>query len=100
MTDIFISYRRTDTAGHARALQRDLCMRFPADRIFFDLESIKSGEKFNERIGDAVTESRVLLALIGPGWRDARDDSGNCRLEDPQDVVRGRSPWRFGWAKR
>ena len=89
MADIFISYRRADTAGHARALHRDLCLRFAPERIFFDWESIESGEKFHERIRVAVNECQVLLALIGPGWRDAHDSSGNRRLDDPQDVVRG-----------
>jgi hypothetical protein len=30
----------------------------------------------------------VLLALIGPKWLDARDDSGKRRLDDPNDFVR------------
>jgi hypothetical protein len=89
MADIFISYRRTDAAGYAFALHRDLCLRFPPNRIFFDRKSIESGEKFHQRIRVAVSECQVLLALIGPGWRDARDASGNRPLDNPQDVVRG-----------
>lgn len=89
MTDIFISYRRTDAAGHARALHRDLCLSFPPERIFFDRESIESGEKFHERIRAAVTACQVLLALIGPGWLNAQGPDGSRRLDDPEDVVRG-----------
>jgi hypothetical protein len=89
MTDIFISYRRTDASGHARALHRDLCLRFPQDRIFFDRESIESGEKFHERIRAAVTACQVLLALIGPDWLNAQGPDGKRRLDDPKDVVRG-----------
>jgi hypothetical protein len=86
MPVIFISYRRNDAGGHTRALHRDLCLRFPPERIFFDRESIESGEKFHERIRVAVTTCQVLLALIGPDWRDARDASGNRRLDDLQNL--------------
>ena len=72
MTDIFISYRRTDAAGYAFALHRDLCQRFPSERIFFDRETIEAGEKFHERIRTAVTSCQVLLAMIGPDWLNAQ----------------------------
>jgi hypothetical protein len=41
MTDIFISCRSTHAAGHARALQRDLCLRFATDRVFLGLTKEK-----------------------------------------------------------
>lgn len=82
---IFISYRRRDAAGHARALHRDLCRRFVTDAIFFDRQSIESGDTFPETLRDAVTECRVLLALIGPEWLN---DDGLSWLNDPNDYVR------------
>jgi hypothetical protein len=36
----------------------------------------------------AVGSCRVLLAVIGPGWADARDAKGRRRLDDPDDFVR------------
>ncbi|HRF03614.1 toll/interleukin-1 receptor domain-containing protein [Accumulibacter sp.] len=86
--DLFISYRRSDAAGHARALYRDLCRRFEKQRIFFDRESIEAGTVFPERLRDGVDGCRVVLALIGPGWLEAKDASGQRRLNDANDFVR------------
>ena len=86
--ELFISYRRSDAAGHARALYRDLCRRFEKQRIFFDRESIEAGTVFPDRLRDGVGACRVLLALIGPGWLDASDAGGKRRLEDSGDFVR------------
>lgn len=85
---MFISYRRKDALGHARALHRDLCRRFGEEQIFFDQGSIEAGEDFTERLSGGVRDCGVLLALIGPGWLDARDKAGGRRLEDPRDFVR------------
>ena len=37
---------------------------------------------------EAVAKSDVLLAIIGPGWLEVRDDAGRRRLDDPHDFVR------------
>jgi hypothetical protein len=34
-----------------------------------------------------VAASRVFLAVIGPTWLDARDESGARRIDDPDDFV-------------
>lgn len=86
--DIFISYRRSDAAGHARALHRDLCRRFDRERIFFDRDTIESGEDFPDRLRDGVSQCMALVALIGPDWLDARDKDDKRRLDDPHDFVR------------
>ena len=43
---IFISYRRSDAAGHARALYEYLSGRFGDERIFFDRSTIEGGDVF------------------------------------------------------
>jgi hypothetical protein len=86
--DIFISYRRSDTAGHARALYRDLCRRFDKRRIFFDRESIEAGAVFPDRLRQGIESCRVLLALIGPGWLDSKTARGELRLDRDDDFVR------------
>jgi hypothetical protein len=85
--DIFISYRRKDVGGHARALHRDLYRRFDKRRIFFDRRSVESGQDFPARLSQAVSQSRAFLALIGPGWIDVKDQDGRPRIEDPSDFV-------------
>lgn len=88
MSEIFISYRRSDSAGHARALYRDLCRHFDLENIFFDRSSIESGDIFPERLEIGVSKCEVLLALIGPEWLEVENEEGGRRLEDPNDFVR------------
>src|SRR5512142_3533958 len=85
---IFLSYRRSDAGGHARALHGYLSGRFGAERIFFDRDTIESGDSFPERLRQGVEGCAVLLALIGPDWLDTKDSAGARRLDDPGDFVR------------
>jgi Flp pilus assembly protein TadD len=86
--DIFVSYRRSDAAGHARLLHKDLAQFFDAERIFFDRESIESGADFPETLRRGVSEAKVVVAVIAPHWLLAADAAGNRRLNDPTDFVR------------
>lgn len=88
MSAIFISYRRADSQGHARALYDDLCERLSQADIFFDLGTIEAGDAFPDLLREAVEGCKVLLALIGPAWSEVKDAQGNRRLDDPRDFVR------------
>ena len=83
---IFISYRRDDSAGYARAVYDELARRFGAERVFIDVDDIRAGQSFVEAIRQAVGESRVLLVLIGKRWLGARE-GGTPRLFDAGDFV-------------
>lgn len=87
MSGIFVSYRRQDSAGHARALYDRLRERF-RQRVFMDVEGIEPGVDFVEVIENAVGDCEVLLALIGREWSDIADEKGSRRLDDPHDFVR------------
>src|SRR5512132_448110 len=84
---IFISYRRDDSRGYAGRLQGDLSRRYTDEHVFRDIE-IPPGADFGEYITGLVDKCNVVLAIIGPGWLDARDRDGVRRLDDPQDWVR------------
>lgn len=84
---IFISYRRDDTAGYARALYDALAREFGAERVFIDVDDIDAGLAFDEAIHQAVGASEVLLVLIGLRWL-AGHDGGLPRLHQPDDFVR------------
>ena len=86
--DIFISYRREDTGGHARSLHEYLRGHFGDDRIFFDRSTIESGDIFPDKLHQGVEGCAVLLALIGPQWLDIRGEDGGRRLDDVHDFVR------------
>jgi hypothetical protein len=56
-SNIFICYRRDDTAGHAGRLFDRLGTRFGADRIFIDVDKIGPGVDFIRKIEEAVLET-------------------------------------------
>jgi len=84
---IFISYRRDDAAGYARAVHEELVRAFGAERVFIDVDDINAGQPFSEIIQRSVGDSAVLLALIGKRWRGDRDDA-MPRLFEADDFVR------------
>jgi hypothetical protein len=84
---IFISYRRDDSRGYAGRLQGDLSRRYSDEHVFRDVE-IPPGADFGEYITGLVDRCNVVLAIIGPGWLDARDREGERRLDKPDDWVR------------
>jgi hypothetical protein len=88
MPAIFISYRRDDAEGEAGRLFDDLTAQFGAESIFMDVVDIEPGRDFRKVIDQNVSSCGVLLAMIGKGWIDARDDAGRRRLDDPKDFVR------------
>ncbi|MBP6898523.1 MAG: toll/interleukin-1 receptor domain-containing protein [Burkholderiaceae bacterium] len=85
---IFLSYRRDDSAGHARAIGEALARRFGADQVFIDVDDIGAGQAFDQSIRQAMDQARVLLVLIGRRWLAVPDGAGRPRLHEDQDVVR------------
>jgi hypothetical protein len=85
--NIFISYRREDSAGHAGRLFDHLRGRFPG-RVFMDVDTIEPGIDFVEVIEQAVGCCEVLIVMIGDAWLHATDADGRRRLDNPSDFVR------------
>ena len=88
MGAVFISYRRGDSEGQARALSGDLVGRVGKDAVFMDVDSIALGRDFRQILHERLESCDIMLALIGPNWLDAKDAAGNRRLESPTDFVR------------
>ncbi|MGE0699316.1 MAG: SUMF1/EgtB/PvdO family nonheme iron enzyme [Hyphomicrobiaceae bacterium] len=74
MAEIFVSYRRDDSCWSAGRINDHLVSAFGAEKIFFDTINIEPGADFHETIGDSVGRCRVLLAVIGPGWRKTLEE--------------------------
>ncbi|MEP6818101.1 MAG: toll/interleukin-1 receptor domain-containing protein [bacterium] len=68
MAQIFISYRRQDTAYLAATLSDKLQQHFGENSVFFDVDNIPLGVDFREYIGNAAGQCDVLLAIIGDKW--------------------------------
>lgn len=82
----FLSYRRSQSAWHARDIKRELVNRFGASSVFMDKSSIEYGETFPTRIHEAIRGCSAMLVLIGPNWLERVD--GERRIDDPNDWVR------------
>lgn len=87
MGNVFISYRRDDAAGYARAIYDQLTERFDTAQVFMDVDAIEPGLPFDEVIRNAVGKCEVLLVLIGSRWMEVQPD-GRRRLDDERDFVR------------
>jgi TIR domain len=85
--NIFISYRRRETAGYAGRLYDGLVEHFGAERVFMDI-TMEPGVDFAATIQAAVGSCGVLVALIGEEWLTIADARGNRRIDDPADVHR------------
>jgi formylglycine-generating enzyme required for sulfatase activity len=88
MTTVFISYRRENTAGEARALFNDLASRLGEGSVFMDVDSIALGRDFRSVLQETTASCDVMLVLIGRNWADAKDEGGRVRLGNPADYVR------------
>lgn len=83
-TSVFVSYRRDDSKHAAGRLGERLDEHFT---LFMDVDSIRPGTDFTAVVREAVDRADVLLALIGPTWLTAADESGSRRLDNPEDWV-------------
>ena len=84
---IFINYRREDSIDVTGRLHDRLAQTFGHKNIFMDVVGIPAGADFVKYLSDQVAASRVFLAVIGPTWLDAKDESGGRRIDDPDDFV-------------
>jgi len=87
MAQIFISYRRHDSAYLAATLSDKLQQHFGPNSVFFDVDNIPLGVDFREYIGNAVGQCDVLLVIIGDQWMGPVDSQGKRRIDDPSDYV-------------
>jgi hypothetical protein len=85
---IFISYRRGDSEGQARALSLELANYVGEKSVFMDVDSIALGRDFRQSLHESLESCDAVLALIGPNWLDIKDATGRRRLDDPDDFVR------------
>jgi len=88
MPQIFISYRRDDSSGYAHALADALSRRFGRENVYLDVTGVPAGSDFPSELRRQLTQTNILLALIGRRWLDARSEDGRRRIDDSDDFVR------------
>lgn len=86
---IFLSYRRDDSADITGRIYDRLVQHFGKRAIFRDIDAIPLGVDFRVHIDQMVSQCNILLVIIGPVWITITDTiSGQRRLDDPEDFVR------------
>ena len=88
MAEIFISYRRSDSAESTSRIYDHLIQIFGYRQIFKDVDSIPPGESFTAIILDSIARAKCGIVIIGPNWCFAEDSEGNVRLQQRDDHVR------------
>ena len=71
---IFINYRRDDARADARSVRDRLASAFGKKNVFMDVDDLEPGERFDRKLDEALSESGVFLAVIGPRWLDLLHD--------------------------
>ena len=87
MAQIFLSYRRDDSAGFAGRLADALELEFGAGSVFRDVDDIRPGEDFIHAIESHIQQVGAVLVMIGPHWL-ANGAGHQRRLDEPGDFVR------------
>ena len=77
MRDIFLSYRRSDSSDVTGRILDRLKLHFEESRLFIDVDAIPLGQDFRKVISDNVGSCKVLLAIIGDGWLQAKNPDGS-----------------------
>jgi hypothetical protein len=88
MAGIFISYRRSDSAAMCDRIYAALVQHFGKDAIFKDIESIPLGINFVDYIRRVISQTAVVIVIIGRTWLEETDARGHRRIDDPNDFVR------------
>jgi hypothetical protein len=86
--NIFICYRRNDTAPSAGRLYDRLSKRFGHEHVFMDIDTVMPGDDFIAVIEEKIASCDVALVLIGLSWLGERNAGGQQRINRTEDFVR------------
>jgi len=84
---IFISYRRSDSPGHAGRLSDAFRNKYGKEQVFKDVTSIRGGAYFPSVIKQAIADASVMVVTIGPRWTGRRL-LRKARVYDELDWIR------------
>jgi hypothetical protein len=82
MPKVAISYRRIDSAIASRIF-RGLADRYGKESVFIDVNDVPAGAAFPQYVDKVLSQTQVLLVLIGPSWLR----KGRRSLQAHQDVL-------------
>ncbi len=85
---IFISYRRGDTWNMANRLCVDLKDRYGETNVFLDTQDIPYGQPYPGVLAGWLSNSNVIVSLVGPKWDGEEGPEGYPRVLNEFDWVR------------
>ena len=71
--EIFISYRRDDSAGTTGRIYDRLTGSFPRDKVFMDVDAAMHGLDFVRVLDEKIASSAIVAVVIGPNWLSGLD---------------------------
>lgn len=86
--EIFISYRRDDSAGTTGRLYDRITQAFPREKVFMDVDAAMHGLDFVRVLDEKIAASSLVAVVIGPNWLTATNASGQRRIDNQDDFVR------------
>jgi hypothetical protein len=88
MRTIFISYRRDDSAADMTdRVYEHFARRWPG-RVFMDIDSLKAGDLFANKIDENLQHCVAMLVMMGHNWVSLTDERGARRIDNPGDYPR------------
>src|SRR5262245_45808318 len=85
--NIFINYRREESAHTAGRLHDSLAPKLGRNKLFMDVDNIPIGKDFDQYLKSQVAACDAMLTIIGPNWLAMKDETGKRRLDNPEDYV-------------
>ena len=67
---IFVNYRRDDERAMAARVQDRLAAIFGEREVFMDVDNLVAGQRFDRELQNALAQTDVFLAVIGPRWSE------------------------------
>jgi tetratricopeptide (TPR) repeat protein len=86
MPKIAVSYRRADSDAITGRIFDRLSQHYGRESVFRDIDNIPPGIDFRDYINQALHETAILLAIVGPKWLGVK--GGQSRIMDEADPVR------------
>jgi hypothetical protein len=96
MAGVFINYRAADNPYGPAGIHDGLVRLFGPAKVFRDCVSMGAGTVYPSAIRQALATAEVVIAVIGPKWLTATDETTGERLIDrSHDWVRRELSWAF-----
>jgi pterin-4a-carbinolamine dehydratase len=86
--DIFISYRRLDSAIFSQWLATQLRAAYGQDSVFIDTENIRDAVAWAQQVESSLKSASLVIVVVGKSWLSISDEFGRRRIDLPDDWVR------------